>query len=379
MIKNYSQYMTPTNYDLIFKIKDKCNNKNTESIQCQQLIKKYIFETNRSIPQLKDYENIIKDINLVKNQKEKISYGIFNADALHNMIYTLLLLQKYDNLCIPFQYYIEDKYINDKILMLVTDLYKQPDDMIIADLVKTYSFNFYQIAPYLIVWRSPTQYYINKDLKMYITKAINSKNIRFIFLKLTLIISPNTTHAGILIFDKKQNIFERFEPYGVIPYLESDKLDAFLEKKLLKLFDFPIKYLSPKGLFKNVGFQSISNDNKAYVKKLGDPNGYCLGWTYWYLEIRLNNPDIHPKDLINNLIQNIVSEDKNEDAEKLFINHIRKYASGLDKMKNKFLLDSNVDEKDIYNIVLTKKDLEKVMQSLSKVFDKMINNRIQNI
>ena len=48
-------------------------------------------------------------------------------------------------------------------------------------------------------------------------------------------------------------------------------------------------------------FQILSNDDSNYTKKLGDPIGYCLAWTLWYLEQRIGNPDINLDNLLKTI------------------------------------------------------------------------------
>ena len=110
---------------------------------------------------------------------------------------------------------------------------------------------------------------------------------------------------------------------------------------------------------------------------MGDPAGYCLAWCYWYMELRLKNLDIKPKDLIIKAYDHInKSASKNRDSEFIFIDHIRNYASILDKNKNKFLLKSGVKKDDIYNMVPRIEDENKISDYISIYFLKLINNRI---
>ena len=77
----------------------------------------------------------------------------------------------------------------------------------------------------------------------------------------------------------------------------------------------------------------------------------------------------HPKDLIKYALKNII---KKKDGKYNFIDYIRNYANKLDKYKNKFLIKSGVDKKNIYNIVPTDKDYKKILQKISDVFNNII-------
>lgn len=332
-------------------------NSNSKSDECKKELKKYIFKTKRSIPIKEDQEIVSNKIKIITGDKQ--IHGLFNSDVIHNVIYTVSILKKYKNIGIPFQHKIPDKVLNDKILFETNDLYKS-NDKIISSLINIYRDNFYELSPYLILWKSIDAYYINKNLNIYIKKLMRPE-IRFIILKLTIITSQNTSHANILIYDKVTNIFERFEPYGDVPYVDADKLDDVLENLGKTLFK--AKYLKPN----KIGFQSYSNDNQQSVKKLGDPSGYCLAWTFWYLEMKVNNPSLSQDDLLKMTLKSILDQ-KNVDRNQLFISFIRNYAANLDKLKNEFMINAGINKNNIYNLVLSNNDYEKVINKLSFEF-----------
>lgn len=347
--------------------------KNIKSKQCKEEFKKYIFNTKRSIPE--DNDKIIIGNKIKMIQENTALHGLFNSDALHNMIYTIAIMKKYENIGIPFQYYFNDKYINDKILHANNDLFISPYEQIISDLSKMYSEFFYEIQPYLVIWRSNTQNYIHRDIGFLVKKCLYAKKIRYIMFKLTIITSSSSTHANILIYDKETKTLERFEPYGIIPYLESEKLDKFIEMKLCKLIDHDATYLRPQDIFENIGFQTISNDSSQYYKKLGDPAGFCLAWTFWYLEMKASNINVDSRELIKESLGEMVNDNINRN--KSVITFIRKYALTLDEMKNEFLLSSGIPENKIYDLVLSVDDQRKVIDKMIFEFNNIIKNRYQ--
>lgn len=367
---------------------NKCNGKLAESEECLQEVKNYIMKTKKSYPQVGiDDAEMNERFKMIKGKFS--NYGKFNANTLHNMIYTLIFLNKYKNTCVPHQKNMHNKFINDKFLHHITDLYRSPSELVISDLIKWYSDYFYEIVPYLIVWRSRDQYYINKDLDYYLQKCLTCDSVRYIFFKLTQVASSSGTHANIIIYDKETGILDRFEPYGVIPHLESDKLDEMIEDKIGSIIkkhlkktksSAKFKYLRPKDYINGIGFQTISNDIETSVKKLGDPHGYCLAWTYWYLEMRLNNPDMSPKDIIKKATSSIIQDNTNKKNGKdktnsVFIDFIRDYASKLDEMKNDYLRKAGISEEHIYNIIMPDSDQDKLVEAMSKDFEKIIKKR----
>lgn len=350
---------------------DQCK-KNPKSSLCKNELKKYIFKTKRSIPLVEDKIKMENKMTMIKGNNTE--YGMFNSDSLHNMIYTMIIMMKYKNIGIPFQYYFNDKYINDKIIQNNNDLYSQPAEFVISDLVRIYTDYFYEIVPYLIVWRDKDRYFVHKDLEFHLNKCLVSDKIRFVFLKLTLVITQTSTHANLIIYDKINNTLERFEPYGVIPYLESNNLDIFIENLGRTYIKNDLKYLSPKDIFGSIGFQTISNDSQHSVKKLGDPNGFCLAWTFWYLEMKINNPDAHPSTFIKQAIDDITNR-SGIDGDKLFISFIRDYAFALDKNKNIFMKNAGINSNNMYNLVLSPLDQKNVIKYLTDVFNKIVVER----
>ena len=67
--------------------------------------------------------------------------------------------------------------------------------------------------------------------------------------------------------------------------------------------DKDIKIILPKDYLYDTGFQNISNDSLNI--RLGDPGGFCLAWSLWFLELKLNNPDEDNHLLVKNAFDNI--------------------------------------------------------------------------
>ncbi len=368
VVKNYGQQLTDKNYSYILGNIIKCKN-NVKSDECNHELKKYMFATERSIPVLQDKLNMkMKFID-----GKQINHGLFNADAFHNMIYTIIILQKYKNVCIPFQYFINDKRINFK--MSNKNLYNFTSEKMVYELSNIYNDYFHEIHPYLLIWKNKDVNFIHKDFKFLMKKCLLSNKIRFIFIKLTLIPSASGTHANILIYDKVKNVLERFEPYGIIPYIDSNNLDLFIEKLGVECINKNVKYVKPSDMFDTLGPQVISNDSDYNIKKLGDPNGYCLAWTLWFLEIRVNNPDISAKEIMKNNLGNIVKSNS-VNGDKLFINFIRNYAAELDSLKNNFMINANIDPKSIYDLNMGNSNMNKLMRKLKGEFGRIVDERV---
>ena len=113
-------------------------------------------------------------------------------------------------------------------------------------------------------------------------------------------------------------------------------------------------------------FQIVSSDSDPDNKKLGDPVGYCLAWCFWYLELRLKNPNIESKELVkfafNDILQN---HDKDSNQ---VLSYIRNYSQELDKMKNEFLKEAGINENNFYNTNFTDEELQLILSKISKEF-----------
>ena len=117
---------------------------------------------------------------------------------------------------------------------------------------------------------------------------------------------------------------------------------------LLEACYLAIKYIKPKDYLDKIKFQIISDDSNPNNKKLGDPFGYCLAWTYWYMELKINNPDDKPDELINNAYNEIIKKYGNQSG--FMLQFIRDYARELDDLKNETLKDMGIDETEFYNV-----------------------------
>jgi ankyrin repeat protein len=336
------------------------NIKNTTSLD---LLKEYSKRKNIKIKHLykpeKNNKREIAKINMPKIKKN--NFGLFNSDVLHGAIYTYCILQKYNNLAIPTQKFNLKKFNKefDNFNFLIN--YRTQEGSIIKDLVSVYYDSLYEMMPYLILWRSRDIYYCNENLKKSLKKLLNDNKVEFIYIKLSLIPNGNSTHANLLLYNKKKNILERFEPYGYNEMLDEEKLNQFIEKLAKKIFNKDVKYINPKHFMDNAKFQIISSDSDPDNKKLGDPIGYCLAWTFWYLELRLNNPETDSKLLVENALNKIIN--KQSDSNQV-LDYIRNYSQELDKLKNNFLKDCGIEKDDYYNNNFDDKDLEVILDKL---------------
>lgn len=328
---------------------------------------------NNNIVDIKKHINII----MPKISKIEFTSGLFNADGIHNTIYMMYILTKYKNCIIPMRYPIDDKMaweINKfKIEMFPRDKVSH----FITSVVSFYSETFYSILPCMIFWRNIKLNFKTKNFLMYLTRSINT-NYRFVILKLTLVPSTIILHANIVIYDKQRNIITRFEPYGDWNILDSIYLDKMLFNAFKKALPNnklkSLKYIRPTQYLSETRFQSSSLDNYNMERNFGDPAGFCLAWCYWFVELKMLNPDIDEKILVKSALNEIIINAKNTDTNPL-LNYIRKYAKHLDDEKNKIFEKININETDYYKINPSNDTFNNIEKYVTDyVIDKLLSN-----
>lgn len=141
------------------------------------------------------------------------------------------------------------------------------------------------------------------------------KGLRFIVIPLKIINYPKTLHLNALIFDIKNNTLERFEPHGSRVYGEDDQIINTILSKLHPEFTYiePTNFcLSKKYITKSlqktlgsktgIGMQAVQEfENIASKANLG----YCQAWSFWFIDLRLQNPDKTPQELIDIAIKDV--------------------------------------------------------------------------
>ena len=147
-------------------------------------------------------------------------------------------------------------------------------------------------------------------------------------------------HANILLINLVKKTFERFEPYGRVKHFTEREVlvargfdDYF--KQLIKGTGYtyykpnrfcPLK--GPQELEENYLENQNSEDSS---EKDTDPEGMCGAWSLWYADLRMSNPSISRKEIINKAI---IRLDKNDASLRAFI---RNYSKFVTNKRRKFL------------------------------------------
>jgi len=176
-------------------------------------------------------------------------------------------------------------------------------------------------------------------------------------------------HANYLIYDKKLNEIERFEPYGSNPppgfNYNPKSLDDLLEYKFKNIIK-NIKYIRPSEYLPKIGLQYLESIelNKKYIY---DPEGYCAVWAIWYTDMRITYADIDRKKLIKYLI-NVIKENNIS-----FKELIRNYSFNIVKIRDSIFDKANININDWINDQFNPNQLNIINSEISNIILSLIH------
>ena len=209
------------------------------------------------------------------------------------------------------------------------------DDMLLPDNMLNFNNNF----PWIIIWNDDKNYWIHPHLTNLINKNKNSKdNISrykagFSFISMRL--PDGGLHAALLFFDFTRNQIQRFDPYGDTTVLDG-QMDEIFKQKIAK--PCKMSYCGPDCYFPVSGFQTLSDETNSMNQKMGDFGGYCLAWSIWYVEHKMININVEPKDLIRKTINRFIKMNVRP------MEYIRNYANYISLFRIGYLKKIGVPE-----------------------------------
>lgn len=198
--------------------------------------------------------------------------------------------------------------------------------------------------------------HFNKNINLEINNARRTNKNDYALLFLSLTLENNSKHANILFYDFKNLTIERFEPYGNQGFDED--FDDILEEELT--WNTGFRYLRPSEFLPKPGYQLLSKDFNN--KKAGDFGGFCLAWCIWYIEHRLKNTNIEPKQLNNKTLEMLI---KDEDTLSEFI---RNYSNKLVDYKFKLYKEIGIKEKEISDLTFSNEKWDKLINYFTSYF-----------
>jgi len=211
---------------------------------------------------------------------------------------------------------------------------------------------------------------ISGYLKSLSTKLVNcinnGVNIIIIPLGLTLFYPDREEtdgHANVLIYRKRFNHIEHFEPHGKTGSFGNEKLNRSIDL-FLKLFieyvniellkhktPAQIQDLKPIELIESTrvcprlkGFQSLEEDSELFKFEEIESGGYCVAWSMFFTELCLKNPEMTSSQIIESVFSAAFKKSLFYTSGVYFRHIIRGYATFINEKISKyfkFLLDDN--------------------------------------
>lgn len=330
---------------------------NVSKVKDQDICKEIIYNKIMAIYNKKEYGCGITSYPVKKNKicinldnTSKVEFCSFTGITLDILIGLIYLLQKHSFASST----INANFIeNDELC----NYYKSIG---IMTRIKCEFLNFE------IVWIQQKLHF-STDFEKNFEQIIKKPKKRFIIIPLGIELKIGS-HANYLLYDKKLNQIERFEPYGATSppnfNYNSALLDQILKSKFEKLVT-NIKYIKPSDYLPKIGFQFLDSAEKK-SHKIGDPGGFCALWAIWYVDQRLTYYDIDRKMLVNKMLKEIKLRNIS------FKDLIRNYSKNIIKIREDIFSSANITINDWLNDQYNDKQINIIIASISQIIEKLI-------
>ena len=156
-----------------------------------------------------------------------------------------------------------------------------------------------------------------------------------------------SSHANVLIYRKKFNQIEHFEPHGQkfsgtnkdgVNDLVEKAMKMFVSKvnaKLISLKKPEIQFINSSEVCPYInGLQNLES-NSELVKKIEEGGGYCAAWSMFFTELCLQNPEI-PSSTLMKYIFDILSSMGNMETRNYMRQVIRGYSAFINQKIDKY-------------------------------------------
>ena len=298
-----------------------------------------------------------KDLMILQNYMNEFKV-IKSIEDLHNKASELIN----DKLKINIKYAFDDHFLHtfsEIDVFVYYYLAKYPDDC-------AYYRNIYLSMPNdILIFESKITN--NKQQSIdFVKKIINNscKDKRFVFFSITLrliIEGKKEGHRVLFIVDKYRKTVEYFDPNitGILyrrsgryetkkhTHDEEDVINSILkdyfkdykeeDKKFTETFikEHGICYIDNK---KIVGLQ-FHDDPKDKKKKSIEKQGYCVNWSWFYLDERLKkeNRDLSQIEVIKKLIKKLNKKVGDELGYISYIRHFALFQKGIELIRDKYI------------------------------------------
>lgn len=313
------------------------NEKINNNDVCNDLFFYLIKENKLTYPST--IKNYCIDLDKFNKDVEFITFTGSTIDILFGLIY-LLKISNNITTSLSSNFYenkiIENYYINIKNKLL------RKEDFI----------NFE------IIWDGLNLYFPNN-----LESILKQLNKDFLIIPLGIELE-NGSHSNMLIYDKKNNQLERFEPNGSMYPFKFNYYPIVLDQKISEYFNKFLKnltYLSPNEYLPKIGFQILESMDKN--KKIGDPGGFCAVWCIWYSSMRVKYSKLNNKILVKKLILKI----KEQNIEFKIL--IRNFAKNIIEIRDKILISNHIDINKWLNSNYEKKIFNNIISDIRKLIN----------
>jgi hypothetical protein len=163
------------------------------------------------------------------------------------------------------------------------------------------------------------------------------------------------SHANFLIYDKKENSLERFEPNGSYNYSNCIRrdIDDILKKIFRKKLDPNLKYYNPADYLPYKGLQYLQEQEKDFQQGKYYLKGYCGVWAAYYAMLRLKHPNVDRKKIINRTIKALNNRNQS------YSEFIRDYGQIVRQISN-ILRKSKNPQKDFVEYIIDLNTYKKI-------------------
>jgi ankyrin repeat protein len=331
------------------------------------------YKIDDIINKIKNGESYPKKINKKKFNLIKFPITNFNRfypHAMFKFISLYFLLNKYSNLKIPFT--SNNINFRDKITDLI-----DPLNVNGSDVSRLYNYDLlHKLSPkimpcfiHCITQKSCTiQTNLIDSIKNVLVKYPNTEFILF----LSDLRFESHGHANILIYDVKNKFIERFDPENFLSYnVESTghnidlTLKKFFEENLTN-----VKYYGLNKICNEICYQAI--EYKSNTNFLCETSGYCQAWVFFYLEMRITNPHLNPKKLIQMTI-NAINKFNLTNGNLKFTDYILSYAHYIYNEYIKIIKSTNViPDSELYKIEYSDDITSKICEAVGNKLNQFL-------
>jgi hypothetical protein len=193
-------------------------------------------------------------------------------------------------------------------------------------------------------------------------------------------------HANILIYRKKNNVIEHFEPHGA-QYSRTDiktnnlinlKLDEFIDTlnaTLKKDNILPVTIIRSNDVCPFIdGFQNLEGRSTMPKLKL-EGGGYCAAWSMFFTELALKNPTISSNQLLNIIYNKLEKDTQSNYLRRVIIGYVNLIYDKIEKYFS-FITGSKLTVSDIDKLLETGKSDDFILEynTIINIETELLNN-----